>query len=161
MAAPKLTKREQASVLAWLCEGCVTAVVIERLQTQFGKALSRQAVDHYRAKWSSEIDAAEAEAFEVAKRSGWGRKTKRVGSLCCVLDKCEAAMEGSNAGPLIRAGVFKELRETLAELRKELGQEQPTKVAIDGDFTHNVRLDPEGLEDALRGMAAVAARRPA
>lgn len=165
MPPRKLTPTQQAQVCEWLCAGRDNGEVVAELAAQ-DLEVTRQCVDYYRGKFAAEIDAAEEQAMEAAKRTGWALRSKRVRALCTFLDKCYVDVEANPAGPLIRAGIPKELRETLAELRKELGQEAPARLehsgpggaAIEVAATHDISdglTTPERLASVARILGSL------
>ncbi len=124
MPAPKLTDNQQKALLEWLCEGLTDTEILHKLEAEFGHVLTYRAIAYYRVKFAEELDAAEEHALQAAKRRAWGRRSHRISALCDWLDKVKGAIDSCKGpGPLVRDGMPKELRDTLTELRKELGVE--------------------------------------
>jgi hypothetical protein len=123
MAARKLTKQQQQAVLALMCAGSTDTEVLEVLNTEHGVSISYQALTHYRLKWADQIDEAEAQALETAKRQGWGRRSYRVAAICRKLDKLDKCLDDEALSRWRNLG--REMREWMNELREELGQQSP------------------------------------
>jgi len=141
MAATKLKPRHRVALLAWFCEGLADAEIQERLLGTFKLELTIQAINVWRHKWAEEIDAAEAQATEAARREGWGKRSKRVRSLCRQLTKIDKDLEVFSVGQIAKFGMGREFRETLVELRKELGQDHPAKVELTGKDGHPLQTE--------------------
>lgn len=135
-------------MLAWLCEGLSNPEIVTSVKDVFGVTISRQAVFNYRALYAEEIDEVEEQILAIAKRAGWALRSKRITALCCKLDKLDEVLDEA---PLASwGGLCREFRECLAELRKELGQEQSRP---DGDVTEeNVYPTGDQLAASFRSI---------
>ncbi len=130
-SASKLTEAQQLQVLERLCAGQSNPEILAWLEGE-GVTVTAQAIDYYRDKFETEIDAAQLKALARAKRRGWGVVDKRIQFICDQLDALEKQREGVNAAQWVHYGLGKEYRELAGELRKELGQEKPTQLELGG-----------------------------
>ena len=121
MAAPTLNDEHRNTILEGLCAGKTDTEIIAGLETQFGVTCTPQNLTHYRDKWKTEVDEAEGQRYEAAKRRGWASATKRIISISKVLDKLEGTLEYASPGQIAQGRLGQEFREMLKELRTELG----------------------------------------
>ena len=114
----KLTEAQQRQVITWLAEGLRSAEISEKIKAEFDVEITRQGVDYYRKAHAEEIAAAYADAFETAAAQGLCNRIARLG----VLERnAKRMIDDTRAGGRGFTTVNKELRETLRDIRDELG----------------------------------------
>lgn len=130
-----------------LCEGFTDTEIAGRAEQEIGVELTRQSVSFYRQQNQAIIDEAEAQAVRELQATGWGRRSHRARKLASKLGKLEEALE--TYGPGQWGQMSKDMLAFLQELRKELGQEHPLLVKVEGEIEHRF-ADGLTLDELIR-----------
>ena len=134
MARNLLRSTEQLAVVEWLAEGLTDQEIVDKLQSEFGKTCTPQNISgNYRKSRMEEIEAAKTARFERACSRGFGSRAARIEALNEVAERIIGHIRSYPVALTFEGGnCIKEFRDTLADLRKECGQETPTKLEHSG-----------------------------
>lgn len=163
MATPKplsetrrapLTPQQETLVLRGLVAGQDSAEIIAQVQAATGRVVSKATISNRRAKYQAQIEAALAESRETAILEGLATREGRIDALTANAQRQQQFLEQTDvAFWQAKGGVnyHREFRDTLRDIARETGQEQPTKLEADVKVEHDVC---EELRSRIAGLAA-------